>query len=54
MAFGLEGFHHLLKGEILMGIGRQRPFPNLGEQVSNSNGLIQGDAQGQGIDEETD
>ncbi|OTA16351.1 hypothetical protein Xbed_03492 [Xenorhabdus beddingii] len=37
-----------------MGIGGQRPFPDLGEQISNTGGIAQRDAQGQRVDEETD
>ncbi|OTA16362.1 hypothetical protein Xbed_03483 [Xenorhabdus beddingii] len=37
-----------------MGVGGQRPFTDLGEQVANAEGITQCYAQGQRIDEETD
>ncbi len=51
---GLQRFHHLLEGQILMGIGGKCPFTNLREQVGHTGGITRGDAQSQGINEEAD
>ncbi|OTA15527.1 hypothetical protein Xbed_03583 [Xenorhabdus beddingii] len=37
-----------------MGIGGERPFPHLSQQIRHTATLIEADTQGQGIDKETD